>query len=126
MYMWLFDKESPASSEDFLGKAVHNLWRSEFAGLFGVLYDPYLNDDRGVISNLMTPVIYRNLMTSSEALYNAFGERGFAGASADWLDQTIVLVGQYNKMRKNEASPEWSNARRWNTRMNQFKDVFLK
>ena len=124
MYMWLFDKESPASSEDLLGKAVHNLWRSEFAGLFGVLYDPYLNDDRGVISNLMTPVIYRNILTSRDALASAFDGRGFAEASKDWLDQTIVLVGQYNKMRKNEASPEWSNARKWNTRMIQFMDDY--
>ena len=128
MYMWLFDQETPVSSKGPMSKAIFNLWRSEMGGLFGMAWDPYMSGslfgaDRGVLSNIMTPVVARNLMTSSEAIVKAFGgERGLKQTALDWLNDTVVLTGQYNKMTKRFKSQEWSNSRRWNERIRQWKN----
>ena len=122
MYKWLFNEESPVSSEDALSEALFYVNRSEMFGLTGFVFDPY---DRGVTSNLLTPIIYRNTKLAGESLYQAVtGERTLGQAAHEWARQSIVLYGQADKMIRNEKPPEWESARKWHTRMNQFKDDY--
>jgi hypothetical protein len=122
MYKALFNEESPESSSDAMSKAFFYVNRSEMLGLMGFVYDPY---DRGVTSNLMTPVIYRNAQLGGEALWNAVsGERTLGQAVKEFSKQSIVLYSQADKFKRNVKSKEWMNARMWNSRMSQFKDDY--
>ena len=121
-YKALFDEESPESSSDKLGEAFFYINRSEMLGLMGFVYDPY---DRGVTSNLMTPVIWRNSVLASEAGYEAItGERNLSQAAHNWAKQSIVLYGQWDRWRSNKVSPEWMLARKMNSRLSQFNDDY--
>jgi hypothetical protein len=122
MYKWLFNEEGPESSSDELSKAFFYVNRSEMLGLMGFVYDPY---DRGVTSNLMTPVVYRNAQLGAEALYQSItGERNLKQAAHEWARQSVVVYGQYDRWRRNKKSPEWELARKINSRMSQFNDDY--
>ena len=120
MHKWLFAQESPESAGDEVDKAFYYLWKSEFLGLGGWLMDPY---DQGMFKNMMYPVVVRNLHEGGKAFFNwTGGKRDFLTAANDWAKQTAVIYGQADKMIKNEKNPQWTEARKWNTRRKQFQD----
>ena len=122
MYKWLFDQESPVSSKGAFDEILYNLWRSEFAGLFGFVNEPY---DRGFAEDVMRPVIVRNMQNTSNLFMQVYDKkRTVLQAINDWGKETVVLYGQADKMIKHQKSKQWTTARTWRERQRQYEKQF--
>ncbi len=129
VYEHMFNTQPPKTGSGFFEKAMMNLHRAEFLGVFNELITPY--DQRfGTLPNpVMEPVIIRNAIEASKNLYKATPE-AFGGEGSKTLDQalkdftrkTVVIAAQAEKFYDARVHPDYSNQKRVNTMAKEFKD----
>ena len=124
VYDWVFGKEAPKGSalkqDDHFSKAMLNLWRSEFLGVFGEVMSPY---DRGLSEPIMTPIVLKNLREAGTEFMQFMGEgKTFEQASKDFLKKTVVVYNQFGEtLPKKIASPYWEKMKRLKVMTRKFK-----
>ena len=107
---WLGNEVNPVESEDLLDEALFYLWRAEFAGMFGGLFEmvpglnwnPYKDITSGPdIMREFTPQIAGNLAEAFKAIVSAVsGQKSWARATKDLAKRTVVGYGQADKFYK--------------------------
>jgi len=126
MYDELLGKEPPTGTalnqSDNFDKAMMNLWRSEFLGVFGEVLSPY---DRELGIPIMQPVILRNLGDAAEQFYQiAGGGKSLGQGTKDWVKNTFVAYSQFEqavKMRRREGGEYYEKMGRIRKMTRKFK-----
>ena len=111
MYEYAFGQQKPQEESPFLDKAMANLWRGEFLGMFGEFISPY--DKPGLSSPLMEPVIIRNARIAGDEVLNwlQYG-KGLDDAVKDFTKKAVVGFGQLDKAWNKRKHPYVSNTKR--------------
>ena len=133
IYEYFFNTQPPKAGSSSLEKAMMNLHRAEFLGVFNELISPY--EQSGALPNpVMEPVIVRNGIEAMKNLYAATPKIEVLGlkvgggqtktleqALKDFTRKTVVVAAQAEKFYDARVHPDYSNQKRLNTMSREFK-----
>ena len=115
MYKYAFNQQAPKEDSPFLDRAIANIWRSEFFGVFGNIAQPLIHPNAGFMEGL-NPVITRNAAMAWEEVRGVLGgTKRWDKAIKDFGKSTVVIWGQGEKVFLRVKHPYVSNLKRLST-----------
>ena len=127
MYDIFLNQESPVAEGDSVDKVIAYLWRSELLGVFGEVVRllnliPGQNEDIVLLSE---PVVIRNAKNAYNAANSLWkGTKKWDKALYDFGKETIVVVGQGERLLTKVNHPYASDYRRLKVLERSFRDEF--
>jgi len=120
MYDKFMGQQPPEEENPAIDRAISYLWKGEFFGMFGEIISPY---DKGLSNPIMEPVLLRNAKAIWSEMSQVLGYgKGFDQAVKDLSLQSIVIMGQADRIFNNINHPYVTNTKRVNTLRRKFNE----
>ena len=113
-------QQPPEEENPAIDRAISYLWKGEFFGMFGEIISPY---DKGLSNPIMEPVLLRNAKAIWSEMSQVLGYgKGFDQAVKDLSLQSIVIMGQADRIFNSINHPYVTNTKRVNTLRRKFNE----